>query len=556
MEQQEANQVVVRRERCENCALRGGDTKKDNKIVYADGHTYCNACSKYMGNGKKETMNKKVTNLLPGVFKELSDRGISMQTCEKFNVRIGNTKGRDVVIYPIYDQGKVVKQKIRNLEDKSKQTQLGDTSCMKLFGQNLFNPSKNIPVTITEGEFDAMCIHQATGYPAVSGVRGASGILKEIQANLEWLSQWKYITLCLDQDEAGQEAANKIIETLEPGTVRVAHLPLKDANDMVLAGRSEEIKKCLFNAEIIKPATLVSPLEIKDLILQQPEYGSKWPWESMTRATYGLRWGETYLLAAAAAVGKTEFMREIVSQQINNNIKCALFSFEQTPQDTIRRFIGAEIGERLHIPDPERNISNSRIENMIEKLNDNVLLYNHSSGSLSFEQIVINIRYAARCFGTKFFVLDNLKSLSVMPFIEGKLVTDIVFMAHVMATLAKMCRELDITIFVITHVNTDKISMTYQAGSDQSLDRDGLRWETGRVPTLENIYGGGKISDLVDYVLVLSRNRVSEDVQKRRTTHVKFLKTRLDSTYEGFTFDLEYEYNSGRLKEFNKDIIK
>ena len=886
--QQEANKVVLRRERCDSCALRGGDTKQDNKIVYADGHTYCNACSNYTNANKKteKTMERKITNLLPGVFKELKDRGISQQTCEKYNVRIGRAKNKEVVIYPIYDQGKVVKQKLRNVDDKNRQTQLGDTSCMKLFGQNLFSPSKNIPITITEGEFDAMCVHQATGYPAVSGVRGANGILKEIQSNLEWLSQWKFITLCLDQDEAGQEAANKIIETLEPGSVRVAHLPLKDANDMLLAGRGEEIKKCLFNAEIIKPPTLVSPIEIKEKILAQPEYGSKWPWDSMTRATYGLRWGETYLLAAAAAVGKclapdtpvimydgsvkcakdvskndvlmgpdskprnvlstvsgrdtmykvtpvrgdsytvnsehiltlsaritrgpfvrgnlydisvkeylslsdyyqknlfsvrsgeiafpeqevlfdpylyglwlgdghkhspsittgddilceyisnftmenglslseypekgncrrlnivtrgrkynpflsfisssvcenkkyirkeylvnsssirlqllaglidtdgylsptncfelttvsktmsenilflarslglmatcadkivkdkkyyrinitgdihkiptklvrkqaakkdnnsltcrinvekllvsdycgfvidgdkrfllgdfqithnTEFMREIVSQQINNNIKCALFSFEQTPEDTMRRFIGAELGVRLHIPDPERQIRDSRIESLVEKLNDNVLLYNHSSGNLSFEQIVINIRYAARCFGTKFFVLDNLKSLSVMPFVEGKVVSDIVFMSHVMATLAKICRELNITIFVITHVNTDRISMSYQSGSESPLNREGLRWETGRVPTLENIYGGGKISDLVDYVLVLSRNRVSEDKDKRSITHVKFLKTRLDSTYEGFTFDLRYEYNSGRLKELDKDIIK
>lgn len=554
--QQEANNTVLRRERCDNCASTGGDTNKDNKIVYADGHTYCNACGKY-GNPTKPSKEtpKKVANLIPGVIKAIKDRGITQQTCEKYNVRIGNKNNNAVVIYPIYDHGKVVKQKLRNVDDKSKQTQLGDTSCMKLFGQNLFNPSKNIPITITEGEYDAMCIHQATGYPAVSGVRGANGLLKEIQANLEWLSQWKFITLCLDQDEAGQEAANKVVETLEPGTVRIAHLPLKDANDMVIAGRSDEIKQCLFNAEIIKPPTLVCPSDIKDLILQQPEYGSKFPWPSMTRATYGLRWGETYLLAAPTAVGKTEFMREIVSQQVKNNVKCALFSFEQTPQDTIRRFIGAELGIRLHIPDNERNIPDSRISNMVDRLNENILLYNHSSGNLSFDQIIINIRYAAKCFGTKFFVLDNLKSLSVMPFIEGKVVTDIVFMAHVMATLAKLCRELNITVFVITHVNTDKISMTYQSGSDLT-EREGLRWETGRVPTLENIYGGGKISDLVDYVLVLSRNRVSEDMSKRSVTHVKFLKTRLDSTYEGFTFVLKYDYNSGRLKELDKDIIK
>ena len=70
------------------------------------------------------------------------------------------------------------------------------------------------------------------------------------------------------------------------------------------------------------------------------------------------------------------------------------------------------------------------------------------------------------------------------------------------------------------------------------------------MPTLENCYGASKITDLVDYIIVLARNRVADDELERRTTRVKFLKTRLDSAYEGKEFSLKYDYDTGRLTEY------
>lgn len=560
---------VVGHEQCEACAASGADNSEDNRALYNDGSYHCFACGDNKSNAEatgapvKIEEPKVMKDLIPGHHKALDDRGITLDTCQKFNVRVGQDKGQEVVIYPIYEGGSVVKQKLRGRQDKKKQVQVGDTNSMELFGKHIFNPSKNIPIVITEGEYDAMCVNQATGYPAVSGLRGAQGVCKEIQANLEWLMQWKYVILCFDGDTAGQDAADKAILEFEPGMVRIAKLPLKDANEMVLQGRGEEIKKCLWNASVIKPQTLVTASDIKEKVLTKPELGSSWPWPTMTRATYGLRWGETYLLSAATSVGKTEFMREIVSQQLDNGNKVGLFSFEQTPDDTVRRFIGARMNKRLHIPGSD-GWNTVEIEKAIDELGDSVVLYNSGSGMLSLEQVIINIRYAQRCHDTKFFVIDNLKSLAANPIIDGKSCHDIHFMAHVMAQLARIARELMITIFVITHVNTDRINTSFKITDPRKEDNisdglstRGLRWESGRIPSLENVYGGGKISDLVDYIIVLARNRTSDDDIEHRTTRVKFLKTRLDSAFEGKEFKLLYDYNTGRLEEYNElDILE
>lgn len=552
----------VRTEQCEACADRGEDRSKNNRSVYEDGSYFCHKCNDMKTN--YDVMNKRIKktkqpvdpNLVSGHIKELEERLITKTTCEKYNVRVGVYNNEECVIYPIYnDSGRVIKQKIRGRYNKKLQRQVGDTESMKLFGQNVFHPSPKIPITITEGEYDAMCVHQATeGYPAVSGVRGASGLVKELKENLEWLTQWSHVNLCFDKDECGQEAIEECIKLFEPGKVRIVNLPLKDANEMLLQNREGEIKKLLYSATVYKPSTLVSPEDVKNQVLQKPQMGEKWPWLEMTKATYGLRWGEVFLVAGPTSVGKTEFIQQIAHQQIKNNVNIGLYNLEQLPADTIRRYIGYTMNKRFHVPGID-GWDDSIITEKINELQNKVTLYNAESGTLSLEGVLINIRYSAKCTNTKFFVVDNLTMLASNPVINGAVVNDIVFMCHCMSQFAKIARELNITIFVVAHLNTDRISMTKHVGvngsnADMKKEASGLRWESGRMASLENIYGGNKISNLVDYVMVLARNRISEDKEERKITKVKFLKTRLDSQYEGKQFQLKYNYDTGKLNEY------
>ena len=45
----------------------------------------------------------------------------------------------------------------------------------------------------------------------------------------------------LDNDEHGQAAAVECAQILSPGKAKIATLPLKDASDMLQAGREEEL---------------------------------------------------------------------------------------------------------------------------------------------------------------------------------------------------------------------------------------------------------------------------------------------------------------------------
>ena len=542
---------IAPRQQCPVCLDKG----QDNLITYKDGQ-YCFSC----GYKNKTGNNKMTSSLISGIHSEIKERGISRATCEHYNVRVKEFTGRLgkhefvnelITIYPLYENGRVVKQKIRSQIDKKKQTQVGKTDNYSMFGQHAFSPTKKLPVIVTTGEYDAMCIYQETGLPTVSVTRGDNGAEKELLENLEWLSNWREVLLCFDMDESGQKEASTCITIFEPGTVKNISLPLKDANEMILQGRGSEIKKYLSTAETIKPSTVVFPMEIIDEILTPAAYGSPWPWSFMTKVTYGNRLGEVYMLAGDTSVGKTQIMYEIVGQHIKNGCKVGLIDLERQNAQTIQRIIGSVINMPLHLPPIEASdFPKEIIREEVEKLKDKLVLYRPESGKLTIESILINIRYLNKAYGINFFVLDNLTALSVnLP--SG--IKEHEFASATTGQLVQIARELNVTIFIINHLSKSPVQLNADItmGDEYvySTNKQGLSWESGRIPEITHIYGGGKVAKLPDYLIVCARNRLSDDINEKRTIHIKFLKTRFESSYEGHTFKLLFNQETGKLTE-------
>lgn len=549
-------QEIAKRIQCPGCAKLGRDTDKDNLAIYANGK-FCQGGCGYAEYPERKS-EAPVVGLMPGDLVSLSERGILIEVCEKYNVRTaeftGKLAGHDlikeqVVIFPFYENGRVVKQKVRSKTIKKVMSQLGQTDNMKLFGQNCFKPNKSISVIVTEGEYDAMCMYQMCGLPVVSISRGAQGASKELVENLEWLSGFKEVLLCFDMDSAGREAVSNCIPIFEPGTVRSISLPLKDANEVLLAGRQEDIKKCIWNAEVIKPKTIIFPNDIREEVLIKPKYGTPWPWEFMTKVTYGNRLGEVYMLAGDTSVGKTQIIYQIISQHINNGCKVGLIDLERQNVQTLQRVISGMINKRIYLPDcPDFN--KQEISEQLDKLQDSLALYRPESGKLSVESILINIRYLCKAYKINFFVLDNLTALATNS-MQG--LKDYEVASQTVGQLVQIARELNVTLFIVNHLVKDPINLsadiTMPEGFDYNASKEGLTWETGRMPGVGHIYGGGKVAKLPDYLMVVARNRMSTDKDIQRTIVVKFLKTRMESSHEGEEFKLTYDPSSGQLVE-------
>ena len=138
----------------------------------------------------------------------------------------------------------------------------GDLSKAGLFGQQLWSPGDRL--VITEGEIDCLSYAQVTGltWQVVSVPNGASGALKTIRKQIHWIEQFKEIVFLFDQDEPGIKAARECAAILRPGIAKIAKLPLKDPNEMIMAGRDGELKSAIYSAQPYRPDGIVSGEDI------------------------------------------------------------------------------------------------------------------------------------------------------------------------------------------------------------------------------------------------------------------------------------------------------
>ena len=566
---------LLRKEQCPQCL----DSGRDNLAVYSDG-AHCFACQYSTKDAKAEVPMPKVDyhRLLTGNYAPLPLRKLTKETCERMGIKLGTYSGKlgqtpvhdyPVAIFEMVERGNVLFQRVRDISDSSMITQLGQTKKNLLFGMHAFAPNPNFPITITEGEFDAAAVYQATGYAAVSIINGAGNAAKAIAENLEWLQGWKHVILAFDNDTVGQQAVEACLPLFSSDLVAVAKFPLKDANDMLVAGRGEEIKKLLWQAEIIKPLGVVTIDDLMEEVMSQPAYGAPYPWESMTEMTYGIMPGEVTVLAAAEGIGKTEYLKEIVFQCVSNEEKVGMFSLEQAPPSTILRLVGAKLKKRLHIPgEPWSEDLKTKIKEEAMKLKPYIHLYETRKAKHDITDIVGHIKYMNRCHKIKTFIIDNLTALCSSSIVDGKHMRDSEYVGYVMNKLFSLSRELSISIFLVSHLATDKIGLSAYVSTspkktdeylsrsaedmDQYINKPGMNWESGRMPRAENLFGSGTVRKLADNIFVLARNTTSMDDVEQRVLRVKCLKLRVDSSRVGREVKLIYDYDTGRLLELDK----
>jgi twinkle protein len=509
---------VLKRQQCPICL----DQSKDNLIYFKNGSAKCFGC------GHVPARPPTKPQLLEGSFTDLIGRGITKQTCEFFNYRCGlytgsigadRVSGAPAHIANYCDKfSEPVAQKIR-LANK-KMTILGDASKMTLYGQWKYSPTDKLFITVVEGEIDCLSVAemQGTQYPVVSVPNGANGARKALEANLEFLQGFKYVVLAFDNDEAGNAAAKSCIELFEPGKVRVATWPLKDANEMLVAGRGKEVTNILFSAKLMRPDKILRLSDLADRMWADGA-GAAWPWPIMTKMTGGLCPNQLIIVGSSPGIGKTEFINNLLMHSVLEcGLTCGIFSFEQDAGTTGRRVaLAAGLSESSDIPDC---------------IDDKVFIYDNFGG-MTVEDMVTKIRYLSRACNASVFFIDHLTALASKIEKNERIGID-----KAMELLFSLSRELKCCIVLVSHLSRDKV----EGGGDNS-------WGMGRMPTLENFRGSGSIEAWPDFVFGLSRRADSPDPIERNELIVRCLKARKAvGNMRGELFKLYYNDKNLKLE--------
>lgn len=466
---------------------------------------------------------------IAGEYQALPKRGISEETCKFFGYTVGTDPktSKKVQLAPYFNEDRqVVAQKWRTA-DKDFGVVGKLKNALPLFGQHLWRDGGK-KIVITEGEIDCMSVSQMQGnkWPVVSVPNGAGGAKKALQAALEWLERFDEIVLMFDMDEPGRDATDECAPLFTPGKVKVASLPLKDANEMLLKGMGKELIDAIWGAKEYRPDGILTVDDVAEEAEEEVPWGTPWFLPTLTALTYGRRDGELYGLGAGTGVGKTDwFTQSIAFDVMELKILTGVIYLEQPPVETVRRIAGKIVGKHLHVPG--KSTREERKE-AITRLKESgcMFLYN-KFGANSWETVKSKIRYLAVSLGCKHIYLDHLTALVAQE--EDKTTA----LDSIMEEMASLALELKVKVHYISHLTRPKEGPSHEEG--------------GRV-RLSHFRGSNAIGMWTHFLFGLERDQQADNPEEGGTIF-RILKDRNTGQATGKTIPLNYDVESGLLSE-------
>ena len=519
-----ANGRVVAREACPSCG------SKDNVAVYDNGGKHCfgAGCSYHVyGDGVPSgapAFEPTPTRLeMSGQVAGIPDRRISKETCAKYGVTVDY--GRDGKIanhwYPAYNTrtGELTATKRRIVAEKDFRWS-GDRTDTGMFGQNKCRAGGKY-ITITEGELDMLSVAEMfdNKYDVVSIKDGADAAARDVRANLEFLESYDNIILCMDNDQAGQDAVNSIKDLFSPNKVKVVKLPKKDANAMLVAGEIRQFIKCWWDAKSYQPDGIVKVSETWDNILKYRDTPSlEYPWQGLNDILQGMRRQEIVVWAADTGIGKSQTMREIqhhiVKENPDETVGCLML--EESVAKTTLGWMSFMAERPLHkelktIPEEEL-----RKYWEMATAGDRMVLLDHKGWQNNLDTLKARIRYMKHAMGCNWIVLDHLHiALSSVQGATG----DWSGIDELMTDFVSLVQELDVGLHLVCHTSGDR-----------------------------TLRGSKGISKLADAVIFLERDKHHEDPVVANTTTVVVDKNRWAGDV-GTACYLAYDKHTHRMTE-------
>lgn len=524
MEKEESQ--FVAHEPCPDCG------SEDNLARYSDGHGFCFGCNYYehVAGGQPGVTAGPLLPLKPdllrGEYKALTKRGINEKTVRKFGYQVGSFNGSPVQIAPFHNKDGVICAQHIRFPNKDF-IWLGESKQAGLWGQQLWRDSGKM-VVVTEGEIDAMSISQLQDnrWPVVSLRSGAPGGKKDIAAAITWLEGFESVVLAFDMDDPGRKAAADCALLLTPGKAKIWNLPLKDANEMLVAGRTKELLDAIWGAKVYRPDGIVPADETWDLLMREnPGDSIPYPWSKLQSMEDGMRLGEIVTFCAGSGVGKSQAFRELTIWLAQHGQKVGVIALEENVTRSIRGLVSILVNQPIHKESVRKAVPVDDLKKAWDYLTGKVYFYDHC-GVLDSESIIQRMRYLYHACGCRYIVLDHV-SIMVSGNAEGDERRNI---DNLMTALRKLVSELNICLLLVSHLKRP----------------DGKPLEEGGRTSLALLRGSGSIGQISD--TVIGQERDQQDEERSNITTLRVLKARFTGEC-GEAGELFYDKLTGRLHE-------
>ena len=317
---------------------------------------------------------------------------------------------------------------------------------------------------------------------------------------------------------------------LTPSKAKIATLPLKDASDMLVAGRGGEITDAIFGAKVYRPDGIISGEDTWDILTEVSEHHSiNYPWHGLNEKTQGLRLGELVTFCGGSGIGKSQVTREIAFDLIRKGEKVGIIALEENVQRSIRGLVSLALNKPIHLPEVLKSTPEKELKKAWELVSKNCAFYDHW-GSTNESDLLNKVRYLAQACECKWIILDHISI--VVSAMDGSNDERRAIDA-IMTKLRGLVENLQVGLLMVSHLRRP----------------EGKGHEDGAAVSLSHLRSSHAIAQLSDIVCSLSRNVTEGD----NNTEVRVLKNRFTGE-TGLATVLQFNKETNRMTEADIDF--
>jgi len=473
---------------------------------------------------------------------DLKGRRLRKASLEHFGIKVGvsesDGKTPAFVYQPYYKGGEVVGYKVKHLQTKNTWS-VGNQRDVELFGWQQALESGAKRLIVCEGELDCVAMHRILELytkdsfkeyiPAVVSLPHGAGsaekdvkrVLKEIKAN------FTHISICFDEDEAGDKATVAVSKLL-PEATTITLPNVKDPNEALIKGMGKQVHKLItFDAKEVKKTRLVEASSLHEEAATRVKEGElTWPWEGMNALTKKLRLGETIFIGAGEKIGKSTIVNQMAANFIKeDDVKVLMIKSEELPAHSYRLLCGQVAGELFHLPDIP--FDREAFDKAGEVVSGKVKFVD-TYQNLTWDSVKLDIEEAVD-WGAQVVFLDPITTLS-----NGVDAAEAnTLLQTVTQEMSMMAKDLNILILIFCHLRNPSQGKSHQEG--------------GRV--LSSQFAGSRAMARGCHILIGMEGDKSPDLSEDERNQRRLVLLSERTYGQTGAVDLQYDKNTGRLNE-------
>lgn len=379
------------------------------------------------------------------LVKWFAKRGISEATVAHW--KIGESKEyfpqiekrRNAVNFNYYRKGELINVKFRDAEKNFKMVKDAE-----LIFYGLDNIKEMDTIYITEGEMDALSLHEAGIYSVCSVPNGASlgnQRLDYLDNCYSYFEKKECIVLCTDNDQAGLQLRNELARRF--GQHRCKYIDFgefKDANEILVNKGPTELREVLNKPKTFPIEGIVNIDDIWDNVLNFNDNGIKnYDIKIGDSKEYiNISMGEWSVVTGIPNAGKSDWIDQVcVNLATNQNFRIGMFTPESYPYEAhIKR-----IANKLN----EKDCDNDTLNNTKDFIKEHFYFVKIDLNNLSLKSILDKFKQLVFTNGINICVIDPWNML------DHSQQKDFTYVGKLLSEITQFCQQTKTHLFLVAH---------------------------------------------------------------------------------------------------------